>query len=101
VDAVEIANRAAAGEAMALAALDRYEDRLARALTTVVNLVDPDVIVLGGGLSNIERLYTDVPALWGSFVFACGARDARVRTQLLRAKYGASSGVRGASWLWS
>jgi fructokinase len=94
VDAVEIANRAAAGEAMALAALDRYEDRLARALTTVVNLVDPDVIVLGGGLSNIGRLYASVPPRIHPF------GNEPLRTQLRKARFGDSSGVRGAAWLW-
>jgi fructokinase len=88
------------GNADAEATLRRYADRLARALAAIINVLDPDVIVLGGGVSNIERLYTDVPAIWGAYVFACGAKSARVRTRLLHAKYGASSGVRGAAWLW-
>jgi fructokinase len=68
---------------------------MARALASVINVIDPDVIVLGGGLSNIDRLYDRVPALWGAHVFS----DA-VRTRLVRAKHGDSSGVRGAAWLW-
>jgi fructokinase len=75
--------------------IERYEERLARALAGVINILDPDVIVLGGGLSNIERLYTSVPALWAPHVFSD-----RVATQLVRAKHGDSSGVRGAAWLW-
>ena len=92
---VEIAARAAAGDAAAAAALDRYVRRLARALATVINIVDPDVIVLGGGLSNIERLYHDVPQQWGAWIFSD-----RVATRLCRHRHGDSSGVRGAAWLW-
>ncbi len=69
-DAAAVAARAEAGEAAALAALARYEDRLARGLATVINLLDPDVIVLGGGLGRIERLYRRVPLLWGAYVFS-------------------------------
>jgi fructokinase len=94
--ATEITRRAEAGEPSALAALDRYERRLARALATVINLLDPHVIVLGGGLSNIERLYRTVPALWGEWVFSD-----RVATHLRRNRHGDSSGVRGAAWLWT
>ena len=93
--AKEIAARAAGGEALALAALARYEERLARALADVINILDPDVIVLGGGLSNIERLYESVPVLWRPHVFSD-----RVATRLVRAIHGDSSGVRGAAWLW-
>ena len=75
--------------------LRRYEERLARALATVINLLDPDVIVLGGGMSNIERLYGEVPRLWGRHVFSD-----RVTTRLARHAHGDSSGVRGAAWLW-
>ena len=74
----------------------RYEGRLARALASVINVLDPEVIVLGGGLSNIERLYRRVPSLWGQYVFS----DI-VRTRLLRNHHGDSSGVRGAAWLWA
>ncbi len=91
----EIVKRASAGEAQAEAALVRYEDRLARALASVINVLDPEVIVLGGGMSNITRLYANVPRLWGQYVFSD-----RVDTRLVSAKYGDSSGVRGAAWLW-
>jgi len=94
VDAMEVARRAAGGEPIALAVMDRYEARLARALTTVVNLLDPDVIVLGGGLSNIDRLYVNVPPLLRPF----GGDP--LRTPIRRARFGDSSGVRGAAWLW-
>ncbi len=93
--AKEIAARAADGEALACAALARYEERLARALAGVINILDPDVIVLGGGLSNIERLYDSVPALWRPHVFSDS-----VTTRLVRAMHGDASGVRGAAWLW-
>lgn len=90
----EIVRRAAAGEAAATRWLDRYERRLARALASVINLLDPDVIVLGGGVSNVERLYDNVPKHWGRWVFSD-----RVATRLLRNVHGDSSGVRGAAWL--
>jgi len=95
ITAEEIAARAASGQPLALAALQRYEERLARALAAVVNILDPDVIVLGGGLSNVDRLYESVPRLWTPHVFSD-----RVATRLVRAKHGDSSGVRGAAWLW-
>jgi fructokinase len=95
VDAIDIASRAAAGEREASDCLARYEERLARALGSVINLLDPDVIVLGGGLSNIQRLYDHVPAQWSPYVFSD-----RVATKLRRAQHGDSSGVRGAAWLW-
>ena len=79
----------------AQAALARYEERLARALASVINVLDPEVVVLGGGLSNIERLYVNVPLLWGRYVFSD-----TVRTRLVRNRHGDSSGVRGAAWLW-
>lgn len=91
-DAIVVA--AAAGDAGAQASLARYEDRLARALAHVINVVDPDVIVLGGGLSNVERLYANVPRLWGRYVFSD-----RVDTKLARNAHGDSSGVRGAARL--
>lgn len=94
LDAKGIVQRAAAGEQGAVATLERYEQRMARALASIINVLDPDVIVLGGGLSNIERLYATVPRLWGRFVFS----DA-VSTRLVRALHGDSSGVRGAAWL--
>lgn len=92
----QIAQQANAGIAAADASLSRYEHRLARALASVINVLDPDVIVLGGGLSNVERLYTNVPALWGRWVF--NGSDS-VRTKLVRNAHGDSSGVRGAAWL--
>jgi fructokinase len=91
----EINQRALAGEAAARGTLSRYAHRMARALASVINILDPDVIVLGGGLSNIESLYTAVPAYWGEYVFSD-----RVDTRLVRARHGDSSGVRGAAWLW-
>lgn len=93
--AEEIAARAGAGDAQADAALLRYENRMARALATVVNILDPDVIVLGGGLSKLARLYRNVPALWRQYVFSD-----RVDTRLVAAQHGDASGVRGAAWLW-
>ncbi len=93
-DAEAIAVRAADGEPAAIAALERYESRMARALASIINVIDPDVIVLGGGLSRIGRLYANVPALWGPYVFS----DAVV-TRLVPAMHGDASGVRGAAWL--
>jgi len=75
--------------------LSRYEERLARALSGVINILDPDVIVLGGGMSNVSRLYTEVPRLWTRYVFSD-----HVATRLARHAHGDSSGVRGAAWLW-
>ena len=82
------------GDATCVATMQRYEERLARALAHVINILDPDVIVLGGGLSNIARLYDHVPQLWGERVFSD-----RVDTKLVRHSHGDSSGVRGAAWL--
>jgi fructokinase len=85
---------------------------MARALAGVINVLDPDVIVLGGGMSNIERLYVNVPRLWAEFVFAAGESrvsnlesripnpESQVQTRLVRARHGDASGVRGAAWLW-
>ena len=87
------AEEIAASDGVALA---RYVERLARALASVINVLDPDVIVLGGGLSNIARLYTDVPRLWSRYVFSD-----HVATRLARHVHGDSSGVRGAAWLWN
>jgi fructokinase len=94
--AAEIANLAAAGDSPAKAAVERYAERMARALGSIINVIDPDVIVLGGGLSNIEPLYERVPQLWAPYVFSD-----RVATRLVRAMHGDSSGVRGAAWLWN
>lgn len=94
-DAATILARAEAGDARCEACFQRYVDRLSRALASVINIVDPEVIVLGGGLSSMARLYTEVPARWGRHVFS----DA-VSTRLLPPMHGDSSGVRGAAWLW-
>lgn len=91
----EIVAAAEAGDADAVATLDRYIDRLARALATIINVFDPETIVLGGGMSKVARLYTDVPKQWGAWVFSD-----RVDTKLLPPVHGDSSGVRGAAWLW-
>lgn len=96
LEAPEIAARADAGDDACDVSLGLYEARLARGLAGVINLLDPDVIVLGGGLSKIRRLYHTVPRLWGPFVFS----DA-VATRLLPAVHGDASGVRGAAWLWN
>lgn len=93
--AEEIAASAAAGEAVTGKALTRYEHRLGRALASIINVLDPDVIVLGGGLSNIDRLYTNVTAIWSRWIFSDS-----VSTQLRKNIHGDSSGVRGAAWLW-
>jgi len=95
LDAATIAARAADGDERCESTLARYEDRLARALASVVNLLDPDVIVLGGGLSNLGRLYDAVPAAWGPWVFSD-----RVDTAVRPPRHGDASGVRGAAWLW-
>jgi fructokinase len=87
------------GDEAAVSAIRRYEDRMARALAGIINVLDPDVIVLGGGMSNITRLYENVPQLWTPYVFARGEREI-VRTRLVPALHGDSSGVRGAAWLW-
>jgi fructokinase len=95
LDSVEISRRAAAGDGSATECLQRHADRMARALASVINVIDPDVIVLGGGVSNIDTLYAAVPALWTRYVFSD-----RVDTRLVKARHGDSSGVRGAAWLW-
>jgi fructokinase len=95
LDPAAIAARATAGDAAASASLARYVDRLARGLATVINLLDPDIIVLGGGLGQIGALYRAVPERWGAYIFS----DA-VATRLRPPRWGDSSGVRGAAWLW-
>ena len=93
-DARQIYQLALDGNEQAEMCLRQYEDRLARSLATVINILDPDVVVLGGGMSNIERLYHNVPHLWEQYVFSD-----QVQTRLVAAKHGDSSGVRGAAWL--
>jgi predicted NBD/HSP70 family sugar kinase len=91
----EICAAAEGGDARAESALTHYEERLARSLGQVINILDPAVIVLGGGLSNIERLYRNVPRLWPEYVFSDG-----VSTRFERNRHGDAGGVRGAAWLW-
>ena len=92
----EIVNAANKNNEKAENCLQRYEDRMARALAHVINILDPEVIVLGGGMSNIERLYTNVPQRWGDYVFSD-----TILTKLVPAKFGDASGVRGAARLWA
>jgi len=94
LEPARILEAAAAGEMCALASVERYEQRLARALAHVINILDPGAIVLGGGLSNVDRWLETVPRLWQQWVFSD-----RVDTRLLRNRHGDSSGVRGAAWL--
>ncbi|MBP2311105.1 ROK family protein [Azospirillum soli] len=91
----EIAARALEGDVRAAATLAHHADALARALAAVINLLDPDAIVVGGGLSNLPGLYEAVPALWGNW-----ALSPAPRTRFVRARHGAESGMRGAAWLW-
>jgi fructokinase len=93
--AEEIASRAIIGDEAASATLARYEERMAKALASVINVLDPDVIVLGGGCSNIGRLYDNVPQMWGPYAFSD-----EITTRLRHNAHGDSSGVRGAAWLW-
>ena len=95
LDAAEIARRAANGDAACESTLRRYERRLARALAQIVNILDPDAIVLGGGLSNLDRWYQSVPGLWLAEVFSD-----QIATRLVKNRHGDASGVRGAAWLW-
>ncbi|WGF89717.1 ROK family protein [Marinivivus vitaminiproducens] len=98
LDPPGILTAAEAGDPAATATLARYEDRMARALATVVNLLDPEVIVLGGGVSRVRRLYDNVPPLLTAYAFSAGV-GAQLRTRLTMAIHGDSSGVRGAAWL--
>ena len=95
VAAEQVSARARAGEPLASATLAAWQRRLAKALASLVNVLDPDVIVAGGGLSNIDEIYDEVPRLWTPFVFSD-----TVRTKFVRARHGDDSGVRGAAWLW-
>jgi fructokinase len=114
----QIVAAASGGDAAAEQTLRRYEHRFGRALASIVNVLDPDVIVLGGGMSNLTRLYTNVPRLWGEFIFSAHRRaiernelpesaesripdpESRIMTRLVPARHGDASGVRGAAWLW-
>jgi fructokinase len=91
----DIVTAAVGGDAAARDSLDRYVDRLARALATVINIFDPEVVVLGGGMSKVAQLYDEIPRRWGAWVFSD-----RVDTRLRPPVHGDSSGVRGAAWLW-
>ena len=93
--ALEIVADFEAGNQEAAAAMERFEDRLARGLAQVINILDPDVIVIGGGVSKVEHIYGELPKKLPSYVFG-----GEVSTPILQAKYGDSSGVRGAAWLW-
>jgi fructokinase len=97
LQATEIADAARTGDAEAIAQMELYCDRLARALAGIINVLDPHAIVLGGGLSKIEQLYARVPQLWTRYIFS---EPENIATKLLPPKYGDSSGVRGAAWLW-
>jgi len=93
--ATQIVSAATAGDGQAVGVLEQYYDMLAAALAIVINVIDPEVVVLGGGLSNIESLYDEVPRRWARYVFTD-----HCETKLLRVKFVDSSGVRGAAWLW-
>ena len=96
LSAQDIATAATAGDPASRASLERYAERLARALAQVINILDPQVIVLGGGLAGIDALYESVPRLWLPYVFSD-----QVSTRLVKNVHGDSSGVRGAAWLWN
>jgi fructokinase len=96
ITAEDIVAQAGSGDAQAEHSLALYENRLARALASIINVIDSEVIVLGGGLSNVARLYENVPKLWSQWVFSD-----QVDTLLLPPKFGDSSSVRGAAWLWA
>ena len=96
IDPELLDGKARFGNEDAIETFQRYENRMARSLAHVINILDPDVIVLGGGMGNIKRLYENVPDIWGDYVFSD-----TVNTKLLAPLHGDSSGVRGAAWLWS
>lgn len=96
MDGAQIIAASEAGDPCALQVLARYEKRLAKSLAMIVNILDPHVIVLGGGMSNVMRLYKNIPSIWGKYIFSD-----YINTQLLAPVYGDSSGVRGAAWLWN
>ncbi len=95
VKAHEVAELAADGDVRAEACMVRYERRMAKSLAMIISILDPEVIVMGGGVSNIERLYDNVPALCQEFAFSD-----KLTTKMVKARHGDSSGVRGAAWLW-
>ena len=95
ISAKEIVSLAEAGDEKAQVSLQHYEERLAKSLASIINVIDPDIIVLGGGMSNVQSLYENVPKLWDQYVFSD-----HVETKLVAPQHGDSSGVRGAAWLW-
>jgi predicted NBD/HSP70 family sugar kinase len=95
LDAAAIVRRAAQRDTVATECLAQYQERLARALAHVINVLDPEVIVLGGGVSNIDSLYQAVPQTWPNYVFSD-----HIRTRLVKHRLGDSAGVLGAAWLW-
>lgn len=95
IDAETLSQKAKFGDEEAVETFERYENRMARSLAHIINVLDPDIIVLGGGVGNVKRLYENVPTIWGKYVFS----DV-VNTKLLAPVHGDSSGVRGAAWLW-
>lgn len=96
LNAKQIMHESEHGNACALETIARYEDRLAKSLAMIINILDPHAIVLGGGMSNVARLYENIPRLWDKYIFSD-----YIATQLLPPQYGDSSGVRGAAWLWN
>ena len=95
LSAIEILQKAEKGEKTAIKTLDRHAERVAQALASIINVLDPGVIVMGGGVSQMKHLYKEVPSRWGKYVYSD-----TVRTQLRPNKHGPASGVRGAAWLW-
>jgi len=96
LSAIEIMQRVEKGEKLAAEMMALYEDRMARSLATIINILDPDIIVLGGGMSNVSRLYKTIPRQWDQYIFSPEVAT----TKLVPATHGDSSGVRGAAWLW-
>jgi len=97
--AAEISRLAAAGDEMAARILSEYADNLAKALSTIINMLDPDIIVLGGGVSNIGLIYQETPKRWRDYVFNASPAPPEITTKLVKNKWGDDSGVRGAAWL--
>jgi predicted NBD/HSP70 family sugar kinase len=95
VSVQEILRLADLNHTAAIALVDRFHDRLARALAMMINIMDPEVIVIGGGLSNIASIYTEIPKRWGRWIFS----DVPAVTRIVPALHGDASGVRGAAWL--
>ncbi len=92
----EIVEKMREGDAKCKKAFDKFIDRFAKSVSYVINILDPDVIVVGGGVSNIKEIYTEVPKIWNKYIFC----NTDIKTKIVPAKHGDSSGVRGAAWLW-